>query len=203
MKKLLFTAALAVLIFTSVTAQSDKGEFTLSPQIGYNTSTYAVSDSNFGFDNRSALTAGIVSEYYFSDRWSIRAGIIYDPKGSKDSGNNVDKLNYVTIPVNANWHFGSTRKWFLNFGPALSILTNAESELSNGTTVDIKEVVNSVDVGLAIGIGYKFPVSDNFELYIDYQGLGGFLDVTNNKLNLPYSLKNSRSSFNIGGVFKL
>ena len=204
MKKLVLMLALGLIASYATLAQSDKNDFTLAPQIGYNNSTYAVNDNNFSFNSRSAFTAGLIAEYYFSDRWSIRSGLIYDPKGSEDIGKNVDKLNYITIPVNGNWHFGSTRKWYLNFGPTVSLLTNAESELSSGTTVDIKKVVNDLDIGLALGIGYKFTISESFQLYIDYQSVGGFTSVVDkNELNLPYTLRNSRSAFNIGGVFKL
>ena len=199
MKKLLLITIMAVLPLLTVQSQSDKGDFTLAPQIGVNFSTYY---SDADYNSRTAFAAGIVGEYYLSDRWSLRSGLLYNPMGTEDVLNNVDKLNYLTIPLNANWHFGKTRNWFLNFGPAVSFLLNAEAEFADGSTLDIKDAVASTDIGLVVGIGYKFDITENFQLYIDYQGYGGFIDLDDAN-NIPFSITNSRSSFNIGGVFSM
>lgn len=200
MKKLLLIAVFAVFGFTA-NAQSDKGDFTLAPQLGVNFSTY-VSDVNVSFKTRTSFVGGVAAEYYFSDRWSFRSGLFYDAMGAKDSFGNVDKLNYLTLPLNANWHFGKKRNWYLNFGPALSFSLNAESDLSDGTTIDIKDAINGIDISLAVGIGYKFEISENVQLSIDYQGLGGFINIDKDDI-LPYTIRNSRSSFNVGTIFKL
>ncbi|MBO3116337.1 PorT family protein [Winogradskyella sp. DF17] len=199
MKKLLLIVVLAVLPCLTIQAQSDSGDFTISPQIGVNLSTYS---SDATYNSRISFAAGVIGEYYFSDRWSLRSGLLYNPMGAEDGLNIVDKLNYLTIPLNANWHFGKKRNWYLNFGPAVSFLLKAESEFPDGNTLDVKDVVSSLDVGLVVGIGYKFDVAENFQLNIDYQGYGGFIDIDDAN-NLPFSITNSRSSFNIGGVFSL
>ncbi len=199
MKKLLFTA-FAILGLTLASAQSNAGEFTLAPQIGVNFSTYT--SSNTSYDARTSFAGGVVGEYYLSDRWSLRSGLLYDSMGAKDSYDNVDKLNYLTIPLNANWHFGRNRNWYLNFGPAIAIILSAKSDLFNGQTIDVKDYVSGTDIGIALGIGYKFDINDSFQLCIDYQGFGGIINIDDSN-NLPYDIRNSRSSFNIGGVFKL
>ena len=202
MRKLLCIAFLAVFAFTSVNAQNEKGDFTLAPQVGVNFSTYATDANGVSYDIRTSFTAGLVGEYYFSDRWSLRTGLLYDAKGAEDSFGNTDKINYLSIPINANWHFGKNRNWYLNFGPALSFVLNAETDMSDGTTIDIKDAVKGTDIGLALGIGYKFNVSENVQLSLDYQGLGGFTDIAEDGI-LPFSIRNSRSSFNVGVVFQL
>ncbi len=203
MKKIILSTLLITMFsLCTVNSQSDKGDFTLAPQIGINLATYYAGSSDVTFNNRNSFSAGIVSEYYFNNRWSLRSGLLYDPMGAKDGFDNVDKLNYLTVPLNANWHFGSNRNWYLNFGLGLSFLLSAEGELSDGTTFDIKDNVPGTDFGLMIGIGYKFDISDNFQLYIDYQGYGGFTNLDEGN-NLPFDVRNSRSAFNIGGVFKL
>lgn len=199
MRKLLFVA-FTVFGFSLVMGQSNSGEFTLAPQIGVNFSTYSSTDASY--DARTSFAGGVIGEYYFSDRWSFRSGLLYDAMGAKDSFDNIDKLNYVTIPLNANWHFGKNRNWFLNFGPAIAILLNAESELNNGQIVDIKDFVSGLDVGLTLGIGYKFDINDDFQLSIDYQGFGGIINIDKEN-TLPFDVRNSRSSINIGGIFKL
>lgn len=160
---------------------------------------------------RVSFNFGASGEYYFSDRWGIKAGLIYDSKGWKDgfinsldpAGNSIRtdadfKLNYLTIPVMANWHFGSTRKWYLNFGGYAGFLLNAE-ETAFGT--DVKEGLTSTDFGLALGIGYKFPITDNIKLTIEYQEQFGLIDTFEN--NTGDAVTNRRSSFNVGALFNL
>lgn len=107
-----------------------------------------------------------------------------------------EKLNYLTLPVNANWHFGSTRKWNLNFGPSIGFLMSAE----NNNGVDLKDITNSTQIGLNYGIGYKIEVNEKFSILVDFQGMTGLSEIDKSGV---FGLKNAASSFNVGGVFKL
>lgn len=60
---------------------------------------------------------------------------MYDTKGWADgfpisaSEENIETidiiLNYLTLPVMANWHFNKNRDWYLHFGTYAGFLTNA------------------------------------------------------------------------------
>lgn len=164
-----------------------------------------------GQDNASSRTsfnAGVSGEYYFSDRWGLKAKLIYDSKGwSNGFINTVTtdyKLNYITLPIMANWHFGSNRNWYLNFGPYVGFLVNAEdSELG----LDLKDEFKSTDFGFAFGIGYKFKINDNIKLYIEFDGQSGFSDIfeenSGDLIRTISTIRNVRSSFNIGALFNL
>lgn len=104
-----------------------------------------------------------------------------------------DELKYLTLPLNANWHFGSTRKWNLNFGPSIGFIMSAESD-----GIDVKDDVNSTQIGLNVGIGYKIEVSPSFSILIDYQSMTGLTEVAK-----EFSFKNNYGSFNLGAVIKL
>lgn len=201
MKKILLSVAVVVATFLNVNAQSDSGDFTLAPQVGLNLSNYTSSEN---LDNkiRTAFNFGVVGEYYFSDRWSLRSGLFYDSKGTKVelSGEDyIDKLNYLAVPIHANWHFGSNRNWFLNFGPTLGFLLSAKADTPDGE-FDIKdELESSFDIGLGLGIGYKFNVSENTELFIQYQGYNGFVELLGfSEINVF----NATSAFNVGVIFQ-
>lgn len=193
-------AAIVVLGLTIANAQSDSGDFTIAPQIGLNLSNYS-STENLNNKIRMSFNAGAIAEYYFSDRWSIRSGLIYDSKGTKVtvSGEDyIDKLNYIAIPLNANWHFGSKRNWFLNFGPTIGFLASAKADTPDGE-IDIKDdIQSSIDAGFGVGIGYKFEVSDNTEFYIQYQGYSGFISL----IDADFNLFNATSAFNIGVILQ-
>lgn len=188
-----------------VNAQS-KGDVELGLGLGLSLAT--VSTSN-GESTSSRVTYNAVAsgEYYFSDRWGVKAKLTYDNKGWKD-GFIIDQdfnsfttdfeLSYITLPVMANWHFGSQRNWYLNFGPYVGFLTTAEdSELG----MDLTEVFNTTDVGLAYGVGYKFRVADNIKLFAEVDGQSGFVSVF--KKTEGETLRNSRASLNFGVLFDL
>ncbi|EDP96336.1 porin family protein [Kordia algicida OT-1] len=209
MKKLVACIALAFISLSQLQAQ-DKGTIEIGAIGGINFATVSDIQGNAA-KTRVAFNFGASGEYYFSDRWGIKTGLIYDSKGWADgfveSFNNTGdpqissadfKLNYLTIPVMANWHFGSTRKWYLNFGGYAGFLLNAE-ETAFGN--DVKDGLTSTDFGLALGIGYKFPISDKVKLCIEYQEQFGLVDIFEN--NTGDAVTNRRSSFNIGALFNL
>lgn len=182
------------LMFTSAAffAQSrETGTIEFIPFIGYSSSNLA-GDYTEDFDARSAFNFGAIGDYYFSDRWSIRSGLTYNSMGASFLGADF-KLDYLNIPVNANWHFGGTRKWNLNFGLTPGFLMNAEVEGE-----DVKDYVESFHLALSFGIGYKIEISDAFSILVDYQNLAGMTNINSESsdTNLNYG-----SSFNAGAVF--
>ncbi|RKE94729.1 porin family protein [Ichthyenterobacterium magnum] len=207
MKKLLLLSAFAVFGLSNVNAQ-DSGDIELGIGLGLNLSNVSDIQGNNNAKSKIGFNLSGSGEYYFSDRWGIKAKLIYDQKGWADGFiYNVDtdvnvitdfKLNYLSVPVMANWHFGSNRNWYLNFGPYIGFVINAEdSELG----LDVKEGFKSTDFGLAFGIGYKFEINDNIKLFVEYDGQSGFSDIFEE--NAGDSIRNGRSSFNVGALFSL
>ncbi|HMI02346.1 MAG TPA: porin family protein [Pedobacter sp.] len=184
----------------------EKGSFELGIVGGYNAST-AQSGQLTNVNYLSAFNAGISGDYFFSDRWSIKAKLSYDQKGWADGFITIDngpsvttdyKLNYLTIPVMANWHFGKKRNWYLNFGPYAGILLDAkETELE----MDLKDFMQSTDFGLALGIGVKIPVAERIKILIEFDGQSGITDII--KDNTGNTIRNIRSSINTGLAFEL
>jgi opacity protein-like surface antigen len=184
----------------------DKGSITGGITGGLSTSYVTITNLGGNYllgstSSRTGFNAGIFADFYFSDRWSLKTALSYNQKGwtnppSFEDGNY--NLNYITIPVMANWHFGRTRNWYLNFGPYVGILTSA-----NATKIleDLKPYFNSADFGLNLGIGVKFPLSDNVRLHLEIGGAASFGDIRKN--NNGYSTRLSSSTYNIGFEFPL
>lgn len=181
----------------------------LGVNVGYNASTVTIGNSGENnSDYRSGLNLAVTADNYFSDRWSLKIRAAYDQKGWANGyidlgdGNGAYttdyKLNYLTVPVLASWHFGRTRNWYLHFGPYVGVLLNAQ-ESAGGN--DIKDLFNTTDVGLDLGIGVKFPVSPKAKFFIEADGQGGFGDIV--KDNQDASLRTERSSINVGFTFSL
>jgi Outer membrane protein beta-barrel domain len=111
-----------------------------------------------------------------------------------------DKLNYLSIPINANWHFGSTRKWNLNFGLSPSFLTKAtENETGREKEIDSK-YINSFQLGFTYGIGYKIEITKKFGILIDAQFFNG---LTKALKYGTFESTNAGFSYNLGGVIQL
>ena len=207
MKKLLLITAIAAFGFTIINAQSDSGDFELGIGLGVNLSNVSDIQGDNNAGSLFSFNIGASGEYYFSDRWGIKAKLIYDSKGWSDgfiTDENFDtvttdfKLKYLTMPVMANWHFGSNRNWYLNFGPYVGFLLNAEdSELG----LDLKDGFNSTDIGIALGIGYKFEIAENTKLYIEYDEQTGFTDIF--EQNERNAISNRRMSINMGVLYSL
>ncbi|KAB1159326.1 porin family protein [Tenacibaculum aiptasiae] len=193
MKKLLLVAMMAFGL-TANAQQRESGDIELIPYIGYSSSTFN-GDQVQSLDRRNTARFGVNADYFFNDRWSLRSGLNYDKMGTQ-FGSQESNLDYINIPLNANWHFGSTRKWNLNFGVTPGFLISAED--AAGTS--FKNQVESFQLGISYGIGYKLEISDNFSLMFDAQGLVGITDIAKSDL---FDRMNVGSSFNIGGVFKL
>ena len=204
MKKSVLAAVLVLGLSSAISAQK-KGDVEFGINIGYNMSTAA--NSEITLDAGNGFNLGGSLDYYFSDAWSIKGKLIYDQKGwnndyIEDTNGNIYptdiNLNYLTIPVMANWHFGSKRNWYLNFGPYFGFLLSAKDTQFN---TDLKKYFETNDFGLALGVGVKIPVSKKLKVFIEYDGQGGISDIIKNNQNSDVT--NSRSSFNVGLNFLL
>lgn len=205
MKKLLTLLLCAGL---GVTSQAqEKNSLELGIHVGYNLATVSTSNQT-NSDYRNGFNVTAVGDYFFSDRWSIKAKIGYDQKGW-DSGylTNLDNgqsfttdyhINYLTIPVMANWHFGKKRNWYLNFGPYFGILLNASETKFN---TDLKNFIHNRDIGIDLGIGVKLPVANKVKVLLELDGQSGLTDVF--KQNQGYQIRAVRSGINAGLLFSL
>jgi opacity protein-like surface antigen len=199
-----FFAALFALGFTAVSSAQSRGNVEFGVNVGYNYSNVSsqYNSANAGY----GVNLGLAADFYLSNRFSIKAKLIYDEKGWND-GFYTDvpgsvltdyNLNYLTVPVMVNWHFGNRNNWYFNAGPYVGFLLNA-SETSLNT--DLKESFNESDFGLAFGIGVKVPVSDKLKLSLEYEGQVGFSEIF--VADRPDRTRGTRGAFNIGLHFLL
>lgn len=211
MKKIFITFFILVSLCKLTYAQKASGEFEFGANIGYNSSYVTTNGGSGNSGWISGFNAGLTGDYYFSEKWSVKTKLTYDEKGWRGDSwfttgttSNVDvvnfRVNYITIPITADWHFGETKNWNLNFGPYIGILTSGKTTL-NGSDLDIKHYFNPTDVGLALGAAYKFAISDNSNLFFEYDTQIGAANVVKvvSSNNTSYSL--IRGSLNVGLCF--
>lgn len=188
----------AIISFGFVNAQSkNKRTIEITPKIGISRFC-ELNEGNYTESNTGAKL-GVTADYYLNNRWSLRSGLIADKMGGKsviDGYTYEDKFNYLSIPINANWHFGSTRKWNLNFGLNPSFLVSAKM---NGLKFP-KNTIESFQLGLTYGVGYKIEITNKFGILIDTQFFNGLTNI--NKATDAY-IVNAGYSLNLGGVIQL
>ena len=173
MKKIILVALVAFGISLNLSAQK-KGDVEFGVGLGFNSS--AVSDEYNSYDSSTGLNVAGSLDYYFSSVWSLKVKMIYDQKGwDNDEILNLDdgqyyptdyNLDYLTIPVMANWHFGNHKEWYLNFGPYFGFLMSAKDTQFDS---DVKKFFNTNDFGLAAGIGVKIPISNKLKFFAVFQ----------------------------------
>jgi long-subunit fatty acid transport protein len=202
MKKLILSLA-AFVAFNFANAQTkEKGVIEITPKIGF--SSYLEADENYNTNSNAGVEIGATVDYYFNDRWSLRSGLIANKMGGifhRDSSFRIEnKLYYINIPINANWHFGSTRKWNLNFGLTTSLLAKG-LYIENGQTYKLhKNDIQSAQLGFTYGSGYKIEINKKFGILIDVQFFEGLTNINKSAEN---RITNHGFSFNIGGVIQL
>ncbi|PSG90678.1 porin family protein [Aurantibacter aestuarii] len=200
MKKLLLP--LFILCFIITNAQDSK--FEIGPEIGVNFSNYAFSDDDYENESLTRISVGAIAKINFSEHWSLKGKLRYDGKGSKaKDGSFEEKLNYITLPVMAEWNFGNGNlKGYLNFGLYVGFLTSATTEFENGEELNIEDAVKSTDFGGAYAIGMMYKLKENMNLIFEIGGQTGAIDIEDGE-GSAVIIRNQILSVNIGVTFGL
>lgn len=195
------------LLFSSllgISQNREKKDIEITPIIGYS-SAYQLHSFLFGSSSVSGLQVGVYGNYFLNDRWNLRSGLSYQKMGTNNVKLSIftneysERTNYITVPLTVNYHFGTKRNWYVNYGIGIGFLINAEADYNDGNGfVEINDLANSTQFGINGGIGYKFKVSPKFLLVVENSYMIGLTDVTE-----QMSGKNFYMSFNIGAVFKI
>jgi len=162
--KYLLSFTLAIISITQFFGQEDfiqKG-ITIEPFVGYSQSTFIDGDIPESAYLRT-YTVGVIGNYFANKTWSIRTGIIKDrmggslfglkyntPNGTFFLSSAVLEQEFISIPLQANWHFSKRKRWNLAFG--------INYALSIGDKLEFGDQVYSNFIAGALDIGYKFPI---------------------------------------------
>lgn len=205
MKKNIFIITMLFIVAAATAQHRGSVEGILSA--GYNSAT-VTSDQYGSFDSRRTynLTAGL--DFYLSRSWSIKIKAIQDRKGFNNviftDSNGMDfrsdvRLNYVTVPLQASWHFGGSKNWYLSAGPYVGFLTYASESRYN---TNLKPDINETDAGIAFTFGVKVPVGDRVRIFFEYDYQEGFSELYKVRYDNEH-VNTSRGALNVGLNFLL
>jgi outer membrane protein W len=172
MKKLL------TLLFTICVFAAQSQNLTIGPKFGANVSTLTgVDDADFN----TGLAAGVFLLYSTNVKLGIGLDAFYSEEGTDtkilDEEINL-RLNYMRLNIPVSFFFRDIGDEFrpkVFIGPTLGFLMSAEVE--NGSSVDVKDFYNSMDIGALVGLGFNNRITEKTWLNIDASYKYGFIEV--------------------------
>lgn len=158
MKKLVLSAAVAVMAIAGVNAQNNDTEaLQIGVRAGYNLSNLN-GDMAEDMDTKSlsGYHIGLFTEFPVAPRFSIQPEVIYSTQGAKFEafGQDADlRTQYLNVPVLAKFYVADG--FNLQAGPQIGFLTGAEWQADGIDDVDVSDNLKGTDFGLLLGAGYK------------------------------------------------
>ena len=208
MKKVFLAMMFAGMMAVSAQAQFNIGIRTGLNAIGVHGDAVPVFDESSSVESKSGFQIGVIGEYSVSEKFVIQPGLLFATQGFINSGtlNNVDieidwSLNYLQIPVNAMYKFGSGKiKFFPQAGPYLGYAFGGKlkGESKDGNSYDEKIKFGSnemkrLDFGIGFGLGLQISA-------VQF-GLGYQFGVMNIHNSSELDMKNDCLSITVSYIF--
>lgn len=196
MKKLFLFAVMAMISVASF-AQSGKGSIRFTPYVGMTLANCTNSDGET--DMKPGLIAGGEAMYQITDVIAVSGGLFFAQEGckGKEDGASI-KLNnnYINVPILVNAYVAPGLAVKLGLQPAFLLSAKmSASAKGNSVSMDFKDVYNTFDLAMPIGLSYEFK---NFVVDARYNfGLTNIIKEANTSDNS----KNSVFQFMVGYRF--
>jgi hypothetical protein len=145
--KFLFGMIAAFMITSVVSAQhssSPRGNINLGIKAGINMYKINSSDDNVVYEQITGFHLGLLGHIHLNSIWAVQPELVYSSQGAK-SGSIEHKLDYINVPVLLQYMFDNGFR--LQAGPQLGILVRADN----------KDDLNTIDLGVGMGISYVVP----------------------------------------------
>ena len=150
MKKMMMIAVMAVMCLTA-NAQKMRhgaGKITIQPMIGFSVGTFRgeyTSGTITGNEARVGLAIGAEAEYYTTTDWlSLSAALKYEQLGWEWKNANTVKLDYIDIPLMANFYVAKGFALKVGLQPGFLVNDNANGECK------------SFNFSIPVGLSYEF-----------------------------------------------
>lgn len=167
MKKLFLLVAMMAMTVVAK-AQHEEGYFTIQPRVGV---TFATMTGDDDAKMKTNLTYGLEFERFFTDDFSVAAGIMFSNLGFKTSVftiNNVENkvtLNnyYGLIPITLNYYVVEGLAIKAGVQPSFRMKTQmkeGDTKLDLDNALDIyfgnEASINRFDLAIPVGLSYEF-----------------------------------------------
>jgi hypothetical protein len=185
---------LAVVLVASLAANAQRaiGGLTLKPMVGMTIATITGGNA----DSKIGLAAGAEAEYVLAKQFSLTGGLIYSMQGCKGSSSGISSttsLDYLNIPILANYYIIPGLAAKVGLQPAFNLRAKGKLEYQGKTEESDINGVKSLDFSIPFGLSYE--ISD---FVIDARYQLGLTDIMSGS-----SSKNSVFMISVGYKFDL
>lgn len=153
MKKMVLSAAVALLAITGLQAQTSFGL-----KAGLNVSKLTGSN----FDNQKVKSlfganGGVFASIPAGKNFSVQPELSFSMEGAQEENSNAKlKVNFINLPVMLKYRTESG--FFVEAGPQVGYLASAKAD-GNGATIDFKDQLQSFNFSAGAGLGYQLDKS--------------------------------------------
>jgi hypothetical protein len=150
------------------------------------------------------FNAGLLARIKISDKFFIRPELQYSVKGYRfpvtgGSGNVASRLNYVNLPVLADFPIG--KKFQFLIGPEFGYLVKATSKFGDNKS-DITNLYQHFDWGLDLGAAFHLMPDLGIEVRYNYGFRGLVKGITTDENGVPNgSMKDGSNRVFQAGLF--
>ena len=171
MKKLLTIIALMAATLTAQAQEHEEGDFTIQPRVGL-----SISNLSDGEKSKVNFAYGVEFERFFTDRFSLAAGLLFTNQGTKykdiyDENNQKNDLKmniyYANIPITANYYVLPGLALKAGLQPAFRVKAKAtmgSTSYDYDRMMDLwkswfneePEDMTKFDLAIPVGLSYEF-----------------------------------------------
>lgn len=165
-----FILALAFMGLQQLTAQNlDTSTFRFAAKAGLNISSLG-GDNRYDYASKPGFHLGALAEIPFTDEIMLQPEALLSFQGNGAYYDNDINLFYLTLPLIAKYNVWDAL--YIEAGPQIGLLLSNNIDADTYNTV-VDPDVNSFDIGLAIGAGYRL----NQDFYFQIRFNPGFVNV--------------------------
>jgi len=196
----------ALTLVTTTFAQLTTSNFSIGPRVGVN---FAKVTDTENADYKSGLVAGITSTYSISEKAGLTFDALYSREGSETDGTPEvnTELDYLRFLLAFDVFFrdlGDAFRPKLYAGPTLGVLLSAERQVEGADVdADVKDSYNTLDLGLAIGLGFNVRIAGETWLNVDGRFIPGLTNIIDNKPSGVDAIRNQNFQVSVGFAFGL
>ena len=161
MKKILVMAVAALMVTLRVSAQHEEGDLTIQPRVGVTMSNITNTD---GAKMKLNVTFGVEFEHFFTDEFSVAAGVLFTDQGAKLDDDVTMNIYYGHLPITLNYYVLPGLAAKVGIQPGFRVKANVNED---GTKIDFDKFLatlypgedvkmSTFDLAFPVGLSYEY-----------------------------------------------
>lgn len=202
---ILLFVALTLVTYTFAQVTLTERNFSIGPRVGVNWTKLTNTDNA---DYNTGIVAGLTSTYSILESAGLSLDALYSREGTSftNATNQSTALDYLRFVLTFDYFFNDLADNFrpkIYVGPQLGVLLAANNQVEGADDVDVKDAYNTLDLGLALGLGFNVRVGTASWLNIDGRYIPGLTNIIADKPSGADAIHNQNFQLSVGLAFGL